>query len=72
MAVAVTTEPEFHVSKPRLLLDGSFPASDVTADGKRFVVVLNEDEQERPPARVVLSWRTELQQLVPRPGGDAP
>ena len=54
MVVPVQTEPTFQAEKPRLLFEGSYPYNfsgmtsnyDVTADGQRFVMINDAEEQE--------------------------
>jgi serine/threonine-protein kinase len=71
MAVAVETEPQFRAGKPVILFEGafhyagiSFPQYDVTPDGKRFVMI---EDQEAWPTRIelVLNWTEELKARVP-------
>ena len=68
MAVAVTTTPRFSPGAPRRLFqDRSFgglpaPQYDVSADGRRFVLVEGlEGEEVRPPSiGVVQNWYEEF------------
>ena len=73
MAVAVGVRPTFTAGVPRVLFHGSFGASagirsyDVTADGKRFLMV---QQKQRAPviARemiLVTNWFEELKQRAP-------
>jgi Tol biopolymer transport system component len=67
MAAAVTTQPGFHASPPRLLFEGSYEIHprregfwDIAADGQRFLMVKAAGrEATQPQLRVVLNW-TEL------------
>ena len=73
MVVPVQTEPTFKAEKPRLLFEGSYAYNfttvtsnyDVTADGQRFVMVRDSEEQEEGQIHVVLNWFEELKRLVP-------
>jgi hypothetical protein len=73
MSVPLSIEPTFHAGVPRPLFEGPYlpnaPARnyDVTADGKRFLMVTG---QWRPPAKtpqmtLVLNWFEELKRQVP-------
>ena len=61
MAVDVTTDPAFRIGPPRALFEGQYRTGpffanyDVTADGKRFLMV---QDSGPPPSRlhVVLRW----------------
>jgi serine/threonine-protein kinase len=75
MAVDVTLTPAFSAGKPRQLFDGQFFSSvfpltgrsyDVTADGRRFLMV-KETEQATSPVKlnIVVNWFEELTRLVP-------
>ncbi len=74
MAVSIQTEPTFQAETPRLLFEGSFSESylsatsnyDVTADGQRFVMVQPSQERVEPESlNIVLNWFEELKRLVP-------
>ncbi len=73
MVVPVQTEPTFKAEKPRLLFEGSYSYNfttvtsnyDVTADGQRFVMVRDSEEQEEGQIHVVLNWFEELKRLAP-------
>jgi hypothetical protein len=73
MAVPITLRPTFTVGTPRQLFEGRYGATavirsyDVTADGRRFLMV---QQQERPAvtaAEMVLvqNWIEELKARVP-------
>jgi Tol biopolymer transport system component len=75
MAVQVTTQPGFSVGKPTMLFEkeyakSEFPATgvayDVSADGQRFLMV-KETDQNAAAAQinVVLNWFEELKRRVP-------
>jgi serine/threonine-protein kinase len=71
MAVAISTEPSFKPSGPKLLFEGRYrtdlPFSnyDVTADGQRFVMVRAAEGSGLTELHVVLNWFEELKRLVP-------
>ncbi len=75
MSVAVTTQPTFAASAPRLLVDtpikstfysGGNAAMDVSPDGQRFLVVkAREEKTGSAEVRVVLNWSEELKRLTP-------
>ena len=73
MAVPVTLRPTFTAGAPRQLFEGRYGATagirsyDVTADGRRFLMV---QQKERPPATaaeliLVQNWVEELKARVP-------
>jgi hypothetical protein len=75
MVVETTLQPGFSAGKPRVLFEGrylttAFPqnsiAYDVSADGRRFLMV-KEVDRARAPAQitVVLNWQEELKRRVP-------
>lgn len=67
MRGAVSTEPEVRAGRPEVLSEGSFGVGTnhyVTADGKRFVMTL-DDPVVRRRIHVLLSWTEELSRLVP-------
>ena len=74
MAVDVTTGATFTSRKPHRLFDRRFarstavwPNYDVTADGRRFLMVKGVEEFTSPTQiNVVLNWSEELKRLVPR------
>ena len=62
-AVSVQMEPNFKVSKPRVLFQGSYlPGFDISPDGQRFLMMTQETEST---INVVLNWFEELERLVP-------
>jgi serine/threonine protein kinase/Tol biopolymer transport system component len=76
MAVTVTAGPSFSAERPKALfsVDSSIMASsvlvrsyDVTADGKRFLMVQQKERPPIKPTRIVLiqNWFEELKRLVP-------
>jgi len=73
MAVDIATQPGFAAGKPRMLFEGQYvptpltaPYYDVSPDGQRFLM-LKPAEQEQAPTQinVVLNWFEELKQKVP-------
>jgi Tol biopolymer transport system component len=73
MSVAVELRPTFTAGVPRLIFEGKYGASagirsyDVTADGRRFLMV---QQKERPAVSaaemiLVLNWAEELKARVP-------
>jgi len=65
-AVSVQMEPNFKVSKPRVLFEGSYlPGFDISPDGQRFLMLKMEMEIEPSTIHVVLNWFEELERLVP-------
>jgi serine/threonine protein kinase/Tol biopolymer transport system component len=72
MAVEVTTESSFSVTKPRMLFEGqylptpqTFPNYDVSTDGQRFLMVKPAGQAQAPmQINVVLNWTEELKRLV--------
>ena len=72
MSVAVSMEPQFVASTPRLLFEGPYELDmsgwrnfDVTADGQRFVMIQSEEEAAPTQINVILNWLDELERLVP-------
>jgi Tol biopolymer transport system component len=59
-AVEVETEPTFTVGTPVLLFSGRYRATgrdyDVSPDGRRFVLMRNDDPRTMGTLRVVLNW----------------
>lgn len=75
-AVEVKTRPAFAVGKPRLLFQGKQVGGvggglqaanyDVTPDGRRFVMVREEERQAEPTQfNIVVNWLNEVRRLVP-------
>ncbi len=73
MAVSFITEPDLRIGKPRLLFEGKYKGSwpwgrnyDIAPDGKRFIMITDEEEKQMPTQiNVVLNWFEELKRLVP-------
>ena len=71
IAVEVTTGPSFAAGKSRVLAEGDFapggpatPNYDISADGRRLLVIRPAPDQPRVPLIVVENWFTELRQKV--------
>ena len=79
MVAAVSTEPTLRVSRSEVLFEGQYVSSpgggldyDVSADGRRFVMMLAEDQDDGPERAsthtkliLVENWFEELKRLVP-------
>lgn len=75
MAILVTTgEAAFRWEAPRVALERPYAAFggtvfprnyDLSADGKRFLVIKEGSAGSAPPINVVLNWVEELKRLVP-------
>jgi len=68
MAVAVSTNAELSLGKPKRLFERDFlDGFDVTPDGQRFVMVIPNESAAPPPTQLnlVLNWGEELTRLVP-------
>jgi serine/threonine-protein kinase len=74
MAVDIATQPSFAAGKPRVLSEGRYQASpltasnyDVSSDGQRFLMVKRSESAGAAPTQinVVLNWFEELKQKVP-------
>jgi Tol biopolymer transport system component len=72
MAAAVTTQPTFQASPPRLLFQGSYELTgttsadyDVALDDQHFLLIQPSPQPSATELNVVLNWFTELQQRVP-------
>ena len=72
MMVKVSTRPEFRAAKPEVLFEGYYkedptgPQYDITPDGRRFVMMKeNEQVVAATQRNVVLNWFEELKQKVP-------
>ena len=67
IAVAVSTSPVFRIGESRPLFDGAFAQRDIAAnydvlpDGKRFVMLQDQDSIGSAQLLVVLNWRREEQ-----------
>jgi len=65
MAVDITTTPTFTPGKSKLLFEGKYEGDwDVSADGRRFLMIKGNDEGQRRLV-VVQGWSRELERLVP-------
>jgi eukaryotic-like serine/threonine-protein kinase len=75
MRAPIQTEPELIVGKPEQLFAAAYhfsedgpPNYDVSADGKRFLMITRGAEEQSPSAiRVVVDWYEELKRRVPVP-----
>jgi hypothetical protein len=67
MAVEVITGPEFHAETltPLFQTPPGVVVGDLTADGKRFLLVTPAGPSASVPFTVVLNWSEELKQRVP-------
>jgi Tol biopolymer transport system component len=74
MAVGITTQPAFSVSKPHVLFEGNyvlspvtFPNYDVAPDGQYFLMFKPDEQTQAVPAQinVALNWFQELRRLAP-------
>ncbi len=75
MAVPIATQPAFAPSKPTILFEKEYAASqfpatgiayDVSPDGQRFLMVKEGDQAAAPTQiNVVLNWFDELKRLAP-------
>jgi hypothetical protein len=68
----VVTTPVVSAGKPRRLFEKRYqrsqafwPNYDVTADGKRLLMIKRAEQTAPTHINVVLNWFTELQQRVP-------
>ena len=71
MSVPVVTTPEFQAGQPIELFTGTFGADefgnrsyDVTADGERFVMIL-QTSSPIENVKIVFNWFEELKRLAP-------
>jgi len=71
MAVTVATEPSFTAGTPRVVAEGSFSPGgtstanyDVSADGRRLLLISGAPEATRVPLVIVENWAEELRQKV--------
>ena len=70
MAVSLTTKDTLIPGRPQLLFAGNYSSDllrnyDVSPDGKRFLMIQEDEETARPRFHVVLNWFQELKELVP-------
>jgi hypothetical protein len=72
MAVSVDTDPTFRLGTPKSLFTGPYVLSDISPDGKRFLLMkpvetTDDKSTENTPRRIniVLNWDEELKQRVP-------
>jgi serine/threonine protein kinase/Tol biopolymer transport system component len=73
MVSRTKTTPNFQAGLPQLLFEGAYdkgresrPAYDVTADGRRFLMVRTNDSESAPTGlEIVLEWFEELKRHVP-------
>jgi serine/threonine-protein kinase len=72
VSVAITVVPTFHPSKPEVVFESPYWAYEgyssytVTADGRRFVMIKeNEQVAKANVINVVLNWTSELKQRIP-------
>lgn len=67
MVVDVRTSPEFSVSRPRMLFenDRMLNSYDVTADGRRFVMIDTSNNPKPTQIDVIVNWFEELKRKVP-------
>jgi Tol biopolymer transport system component len=72
MVVDVTTTPAVSIGKPRRLFErryasitGFWANYDVTADGQRFLIVKNKNQEAPNRINVVFNWFDELKRLAP-------
>ena len=71
MAVDVKTSPSFAAERPQVLAEGEFvhggfstPNYDISADGRRVLVIKPAPEPPPLPLVVVENWFTELRQKL--------
>jgi serine/threonine-protein kinase len=72
MSVTTTLAPKFHPSKPEVVFErpywafDNYPGYAVTADGRRFVMIKEDDQiTSANVINVVLNWTSELKQRIP-------
>jgi serine/threonine-protein kinase len=70
MAVPVRTGDTFTAGKPALLFSGRYAFDllhdfDVSPDGRRFLMIQEDEEASRPRFHIVLNWFSELERLAP-------
>jgi Tol biopolymer transport system component len=78
MVVDVVTAPTVSAGKPRRLFEKRYqrsqafwPNYDVTADGKRFLMIKRAEQTAPTHINVVLNWGEELKQRVPSASGES-
>jgi Tol biopolymer transport system component len=66
MAVRLQTTPLLRVGKPEVLFEGPYSEGfSVSPDGKRFLMLREENPSPITELRVVVNWGEELKRLVP-------
>jgi Tol biopolymer transport system component len=75
LSVSIRTEPELEIGEESVILEGlrlpapgwqsSSGAYDVSSDGERFLMVLENEAPETMELVVVVNWGEELKRLVP-------
>jgi len=70
VVVPVSIGETFTAGKPRSLFSGRYAFDllhnyDVSPDGKRFLMIQEDEEAARPRFHVILNWFDELERLVP-------
>ncbi len=73
MAATIITTPSFSIGTPRKLFQGTFTVSsgsrsyDVTADGRRFIMVQPSQQAPLPVSQIVVvqNWSEELKRIAP-------
>jgi len=73
MAAPITNSPGFSIGTPRKLFDGTFTVSggsrsyDVTADGRRFIMIHPGPQPPLPVSQIVIvqNWSEELKRIAP-------
>jgi serine/threonine-protein kinase len=65
-SVELKTAPDFIAGTPKTLFEGRYLTGyDITPDGRRFLMVANEQGSWPSQLNVVLNWSEELKRLVP-------
>ena len=67
MAVDLQTEPGLSAGRPRLLFEAPELSReyDLSPDGRKFVMIRDEEASTQPQYRIVQNWFEELKRLVP-------
>jgi serine/threonine-protein kinase len=71
LEVPISFDPNFSMGTPRVVLEGPYinvpgRSYDLSADGSKFLVILDEGTEEfSRHVEVVLNWFDELERLVP-------